>query len=279
MKYRQEDYENISDIVPFIKYVDSSSFALILLKKAIVHDNLAVRKYCVKAFLKFNIHIKNFENFIYSSLFEILNTSVFYKDASYEQDSKFFPIVTNYFVGIFTSLKDNELRQNLRNFLKSIETYTTYCHPLIALFNVFEKIKDKSIDFIGKNELLVLDKIIKTNYEPLQNRKRIQLFNCIMHLIFNFIDITQVDFDFLRTLINILPSEIFTFKSYIHNFSQISIFEIIKNLKISNEFLNNNFLQREKMFIWLISLPKNLELTSKIYSLSISSVKYCNLII
>lgn len=259
--------------MPIIKYFDSSMFALILLKKAIVHDNLAVRRYCVKTFLKFNIHIKNFEHFIYSSLFEILNTSVFYKDVSYEEDSKFYPILTNYFVGIFTELQGNELRQNLRNFLMSIEKYTTYCHPLIALFNVFERISEKSIDFFGKDELVILEKILKTNYEQLQNRKRIQFFNGIMHLIFNFLDFNQVDFPFLQIFLNILPMEIFTFKSYLHTVEQISLFEMIKNQKIEKYFLNNNFLGREKLFLWLMRLPKNLDLLPNIYKSGITSLK------
>jgi len=270
LKYRQEDFANLIDEIPLIKYIDSSSLALILLKKAIVHDNLAVRRYCVKAFLKFNIHLKNFENFIYSTLFEILNASVFYKDVSYEGDSKFYPIVTNYFVGIFNSLKENEYRQNLKKFMMSIEKYTTFCHPLIALFSVFEQLKEKTIDFFGKKELNILDKIIQKNYESLQNRKRIHFFNGIMHLIFNFLDLTQVDFDFFRTLLNILPREIFLFKSNIHTISQLPLLEITKNKDENKLFLNNNFLHREKMFIWLISLPKNLEILSKLYSLGTS---------
>ena len=267
LKYRQEDFANLIDEIPLIKYIDSSSLALILLKKAIIHDNLAVRRYCVKTFLKFKIHLKNFEHFIYSTLFEILNTSVFYKDVPYEGDSKFYPIVTNYFFGIFNSLKENDYRQNLKKFLMSIEKYTTFCHPLIALFSVFEQLKDKTIDFFGKNELIILDKIIQKNYEQLQNRKRIQFFNAIMHLIFSFLDLNQVDFDFFRTLLNILPVEIFTFQSNIHTISEIPLLEITKNMNDKKSFLNNNFLHREKMFIWLTFLPKYLEILPKIYSL------------
>ena len=274
MKYKQEEYENVCEEMPIIKHFDSSTFALILPKKAIVHDNLAVRKYCVKTFLKFNIHIKNFEHFIYSSLFEILNTAVFYKDATYEEDSKFYPILTNYFAGIFTDLQGNELRQNLRNLLLSIEKYTTYGHPLISLFNVFEKISpNNSIDFLGIEELLILEKILKTNYEQLQNRKRIQLFNSIMHLIYNFVDYKQINFSYLKTLLNILPSEMFTFKSYLHTSSEFSIFDMAINKKPEPNFLNNLFLSREKLFLWLIILPVDLDVLKNIYQLGNSSVK------
>lgn len=274
LKYKQEDFCNINDDIPFIKFVDSSVLSLILLKKAIRHDNLAVRRYCIKSFLKFKMHIKNFETFIYSSLFEILNTSVFYKDASYEQDSKFYPILTNYFVGIFSQLVEKEFNQNLKNFLISIEKYTTYCHPLIALFNVFEKLGEKKIGFLGISELLILDKIIKINYESLQYRKKIQLFNCIMHLIINFIDLSQLNFSFFRILIEILPPELFKFKSFLHTSSEFPIVEMIKNQNINNDFLNCNFLNREKMFVWLMTLPKNIEVLSNLYSIGNSCQKY-----
>lgn len=190
MKFKQEDFSAISADFPMINYLEASKFAEILLRKAIVHDNIAVRRYCVKGFLKFKLHVKNFENFVFSSLFEILNTSVFYNDVSYEEDSKFYPVLTSYFVGILENPQENKsIKENLRHFLKSIEKFTVYCHPLIALFRVFEDLNEKfqgnkeNLRFFGKEELKILENIVKKNYEPLQFRKRIQFFNCIVHIL------------------------------------------------------------------------------------------------
>lgn len=274
LKFKQEDYFCISTNFPFIKYFEASKFAEILLKKAIVHDNIAVRRYCVKSFLKFKIHIKNFEKFIFSLLFEILNTSVFYKDVSYEEDSKFYPIVTNYFVGIFSDLNENDLKENLRNYLNSIEKFTAYCHPLIALLNVFEKLGSKTTNFFGKEELKLLELIVKKNYEQLQYRKRIQFFNCIMHILFKFLNHNELDFEFLKYFISFLPIEIVTFKSFLHSYETTSIFDIINQKYANNQFINNYFLHREKIFVWLMLLPKNIEVLSNVYALTNKLNKY-----
>ena len=255
-----------------IKHLEASKFAEILLRKAIVHDNIAVRRFCVKGFLKFKLHVKNFENFVFSSLFEILNTAVFYNDVSYEEDSKFYPVLTSYFAEILENSAENpeKLQENLRNFLKSIEKFTVYCHPLIALFRVFEELSAKYqgntqfLRFFGKQELKTLENIVKKNYEPLQFRKRIQFFNSIVQVLLHFVDFSQVDFEFLLNFLEFYPLELVNFKSFVNDFARFPVFEMIKNREISKEFVNCDFLHREKIVVWVLLVEKNLHIRENI---------------
>lgn len=125
------------ELLPFLKVFNANQFCRILMEKSIKHDNVAVRKFCIKHFLLLPVSFEIIDtSFIYEKLIPILNNSVFFKDVGYEEDSKFYLVIKEFFKNIFGKLSEEERKRQMNLYCEAIANHATLCHALIALTQV-----------------------------------------------------------------------------------------------------------------------------------------------
>jgi len=155
----------------------------ILLKKATNHKNTSITRYFIKSFLKLPLNLEEMQEFVYSDLIEILNIGMFYRDAAdLQADSRFFKVISNFFVTYYNKLPLDLLKSHIRKLLIAIKTHAKFQLNMIALLLVFQELNSKEI-FIEKEELGLLVSILKEYAGSLNMRKQHQMFQVVMGLL------------------------------------------------------------------------------------------------
>lgn len=137
INFSSSAFSQYYEILPFLKIFNANQFCRILMEKTIKHDNIAVRKFCIKHFLLLPVSFEIIDtSFIYGKLLPILNNSVFFKDVGYEEDSKFYVVIKGFFKNIFGQLSEVERKIQTHLYCEAIANHVNLCHPLIALTQV-----------------------------------------------------------------------------------------------------------------------------------------------
>ena len=116
---------------------------------------------------------------------------------------------------------------------------------------------DEKTKFFTIRDLESWEKIFKINWEQLQLRKKNQLFTIFMKLLIFYTNEEEINFDFFKKTLNILPNEIYSY-------AQIKI-EKIKPIFSLDQREFSNYLEEpgnyiEKLNLWLLKINKDLHL-------------------
>ncbi len=115
--------------------------------------------------------------------------------------------------------------------------------------------------------MLSWEKIFKNNWEQLQLRKKNQLFSVFLRLLILYTNQENIQFDFFKKTISILPNEIFNYVQI--NPESLKTFSDFDKIKVIN-FIEQPGRFFEKLLLWFVTIKKDLNLRE---NLSINKIE------
>ena len=169
-----------------IEVISLSYFIEILISKAAYHENISVRRFCLKHLLKnFKTIVIN-SDYLFGNLMKITNNGEYYRECkSLEQKAKYSPFITKfyvYFIEKFGKIKFISIF--FENLLKNIE----FLHPFLAYFDVFMNFEIKEeLFFIDNNLFEKFLFYINKHYTDFPFNRKIELIEKLEILLKYFI--------------------------------------------------------------------------------------------